>query len=396
MRAKLQTFKSGNGDCIFLRLFDGDNCYHIMIDCGDFTEEIESFVQTHLQNHIHLLIVTHIDFDHVDGLCKMLRVKPTLRIDKILYNCYQYVTGERLLEISEGVRKDVEKLTANLPPQRVVTDGKVNMEHASVLASLILSNPQWSEAWFKAGYIHKNTAPIALGERWGQLVFLSPLEEDLLILDKDFAREYLRLTKHRLLDVPFTGQETLFELVSRLVLMQKLEKERNAQKKKISRQIETYTEEIWVKAKNFEPAAVSKENKASLAFVWEFGDTRILFLGDAHPDVVRDSIEEKYNSLLNLKAVKVSHHGSKHSTSISQMKVIDSADFFITGGNVSDKPSLEMLSKIVDRADERQRTLHFNYDRNQLMKDIGSQAFSIMRERYHFNITSNNELEFEY
>ncbi|MCS2966913.1 hypothetical protein NXW94_15080 [Bacteroides ovatus] len=78
------------------------------------------------------------------------------------------------------------------------------------------------------------------------------------------------------------------------------------------------------------------------------------------------------------------------------MEVIDSFDYFITGGSVGDKPSMETLVKIVDRGDNKVRTIHYNYDRNILMKDMASDESVELRQKYNFQIDTNNELEFEY
>ena len=366
-----------------------------MIDCGVFTKEIKNYIETTLHSHINLLIATHIDYDHIDGLCNMLKRLPNLQIDKILFNCYQRLNGKQIVEMTAEVKSDIIKLTGNLPRQVVDNEGKINMEHASCLASLIMSNANWNNAWTR-DYIHKDSEPLVLGGRFGKLVILSPLVEDIYILDDEFAREYMRLTKHKAVGIPFSGQETLYELVLRLVSMKKKEREYINQQKKASALIEKYSEIVWQSALAFKPRGISDENRASIAFVWEYDDNKILFMGDAEPDIIKDSITDKYGKLSDCKAIKISHHGSKHSTSVDLLKVVDSSDYFITGGNESDKPSIEAFSKIVNRDDNKHRTIHYNYERNELMKDMESQELLEYRIKYNFNISSINELEFEY
>lgn len=395
MKAKLNTFKSGKGDCISLRLKNGEAYFNILIDCAMYTDEIKEFVEKDLNNHINLLIVTHIDFDHINGLCKMLRETRDLKIDKIFYNCYQLLTGESIVEMTDVVKNDIEYLKRKLPKAIINTTAKINMEHASVLASLILSNPNWNDAWEKKFYIHNETAPYYLGDCFGSLVFLSPTLEDIQTLDKKFGREYMRLTKHRASNIPFEGRETLYELVTRLVQMKKKERE-YIKKHKVGAVIDKYTEDKWERAYAFKPTGISEENMASIAFVWEYGDSRVLFMGDAEPELVKKGIEKKYKQCHNFKAIKVSHHGSKHSTSVGLMNVADSTDYFITGGTSSDKPSLEAITKIVDRKDDKRRTIHINYERNSLIREMMTDELEIIRNKYKFQIEITNELEFEY
>ena len=90
-------------------------------------------------------------------------------------------------------------------------------------------------------------------------------------------------------------------------------------------------------------------NIASIAFIWEHHDHRILFMGDADPIQVSNAIdniykEEKKPVIFDL--IKVSHHGSAHSTAHELMNVADSERLFFTGGS-SKRPSLETLGRII-------------------------------------------------
>ena len=84
MRATIRTFQSKQGDCIFFITEGNDSRFVIMIDCGKYTEEIKKYVEEELGKHINLLVVTHIDNDHVDGVIEMIEQTPDVRIDKIL------------------------------------------------------------------------------------------------------------------------------------------------------------------------------------------------------------------------------------------------------------------------------------------------------------------------
>lgn len=394
MKAILKTFKAGKGDCLFFQLASESSQYVIMIDCGGYTAEIKQFVEETLNNHIDLLIVTHIDNDHIDGLVSMLEQNNGLYIGKILYNCYQMLNGQGVQVMSEEIKKDIEKLTHNLPFKSKMENGKINAEKASTLAGLLLANKDWNTAWYRDEYITMDSVDYILGENLGKLTFLSPKKEDVEILDKNFAREYMRLTHHRIVGMPFFGQETLYELVSRLVSMKRKERE---QPKKVSCPVALFTDEQLIKAYDFAPTAITDENTASIAFIWEGGDKKVLFLGDAEPMIAEKSIILKMGSnKLDFAAIKVSHHGSKHSTNIGLMNLVDSSHYFITGGNSVDKPSLEAIIKIVRRDDKRERILHRNNEHNKLMNDLASEEGTTLRTQYNFVISDQNELKFEY
>ena len=122
MHAILNTFKSGVGDCVFMRLIKDDATFSIMIDCGKYTPEINLFIKEKLHKHIDLLIVTHIDDDHINGVCEMLIAMPEITIGKIFYNCYQLLSGEKIAALTKIVSSDIEILTQNLPKQRTDTN----------------------------------------------------------------------------------------------------------------------------------------------------------------------------------------------------------------------------------------------------------------------------------
>ena len=56
MHAILNTFKSGVGDCVFMRLIKDDATFSIMIDCGKYTPEINLFIKEKLHKQFHPLI----------------------------------------------------------------------------------------------------------------------------------------------------------------------------------------------------------------------------------------------------------------------------------------------------------------------------------------------------
>ena len=98
MRAIIKTFESGAGDCIFLVMKDekDDSCFHIMIDCNVLTDEIKAYIRDELYKRIDVLIVTHIDCDHANGITKLMRNPDfaDMQIGMILFNGFQPQTEQ--------------------------------------------------------------------------------------------------------------------------------------------------------------------------------------------------------------------------------------------------------------------------------------------------------------
>ena len=96
MTATIKTFQCGCGDSIFLIIDGEEGRYVVMIDCGVFTSEIKDFITGVLESHINMLIVTHIDADHILGVRDMLDELPELKIDELWFNSYQRPEGDEL------------------------------------------------------------------------------------------------------------------------------------------------------------------------------------------------------------------------------------------------------------------------------------------------------------
>ena len=170
-KATIKTFPCIDGDCIFMKLSDQSNTdsFHVMIDCGALSENIIDYICHELSLKIDLLIVTHIDKDHIDGITAMFyedRLK-NLKIGKILYNCYQNYEGNAQF-LDETIRTQIdmiEKLASEDIGSQISVKGSVS------LASKILEKQDLKQVW-ERNVIKDTTPDFHLGKKWGKLVFL--------------------------------------------------------------------------------------------------------------------------------------------------------------------------------------------------------------------------------
>lgn len=398
MKVQFKTFQCGLGDCIFLILRDEtDNLIlSIMVDCGNFVPKIESFLCNELNLHISMLIVTHIDNDHINGIVQMLKKYPTLKIDRIFFNCNQAVNREKNLPESDSLKENKERLRNHLSPDFIRMDGKVNAEVANTLAGLILRNESWRKVWYP-NYITRDTPIIDLGDNMGKLRILSPTNQQLSVLDEKFKRMFHKFTGGFIPNEPFANQEEYYEIVQRL---QKAIDVKVRKNKKMAAHYNSIDDANFVAASKVSPSGISEENEASIAFEWVCGEKSILFMGDAEPRDVIDGLEKYYGDKQHIyDIIKVSHHGSLHSTSQELLNHIDSLNYFCTGGNNTDKPSLEAIAKIALRpinAAIPRRTIHCNRISSPLMKQLASDALLELKTKYHFSLIESDELAFSY
>jgi len=391
MQVKIQTFQVGSGDCITLLLKNGDKELHIMVDCGRYKPEVNDYVKNEFHGHIDYLIVTHIDNDHIKGLIEMLSSKPDLTINHIFYNCYQR-TSDELQEWDERMVENMKNVYHHLPVVIDMLEQKINAETSKSLAELILENENWKRAW-RREYITDESSMVDLGDEMGRMIFLSPNKEALDTLDKKYRLLFWKtLYKPKKLD--YDKEETIYESLMRIMEQEDYEgfdEEPVSSKVLDENALKLYADE---KMKVLSPA-----NEASIAFIWEHEGHRILFMGDANPDQVVKKIGDVYKDTpkpVLFDAIKISHHGSAHSTSKELVSIADSERYFVTGG-ANARPSYQALSRIIIAPlpeDLSHREIRYNRE-NDILKSLASNES--LKDMLHYSVIANaNEYEVSY
>ena len=387
-----KTFDVGRGDCIMLLLEENNTELHIMVDCGCYTSEVNDFIDQKFKNKIDYLIVTHIDSDHVVGVNEMLTTKPNIEISHILYNCYQR-TGSNLQNWSEDVKRNVKRLYGELPIVIDMMEYKIDEKAAKTLAETILSNDNWKNIWHRS-YITEESAPIELGENWGRLVFLSPSQQALDDLDLKY-RKLFWSSLYRQKETDYNKEETIYEALMRIALSEVTDE---GEEEIASETI--LDENTLKKYANETLCPISDANAASIAFIWENSEHRILFMGDASPEQVANRINILYKGNkkpILFDIIKVSHHGSAHSTTTELLVNDDTGCFFFTGGTRK-APSLQALSRIILMPlpyGLTCRELRYNHENESLVRL--SEISDTLKEKLHFLIEKDkNEYELFY
>lgn len=391
MQVKFQTFPVGSGDCITLLLKNGDKEMHIMVDCGLYKPEVNDYIKNEFHGHIDYLIVTHIDNDHISGVIEMLKSTPNLTINHIFYNCYQRTTDD-LQEWDEKMVENMKRVYGHLPVVVDMLEQKIKAETSMTLAELILENENWKRAW-RREYITENSLAIDLENDMGRFIFLSPTKKALDDLDKEYRTLFWK-TLYKQKKEDYKKEETIYESLMRIMEQEDNEgfdEEPVSSKVLNEKTLKSYSDE---KLGNLTPS-----NEASIAFIWEHEGHRILFMGDANPDQVVKKIGDVYKDTpkpVLFDAIKISHHGSAHSTSKELVSIADSERYFVTGG-ANARPSYQALSRIIIAPlpeDLSHREIRYNRE-NDILKSLASNES--LKDKLHYSITANaNEYEVSY
>jgi beta-lactamase superfamily II metal-dependent hydrolase len=142
-------------------------------------------------------------------------------------------------------------------------------------------------------------------------------------------------------------------------------------------------------------------NATSIAFILTYRNKNLLFLGDSHPDIIADTLEELGYSpakKLRLEYVKLSHHGSKKNISKRLLSIISCSNFIVStngGSSKSRHPNPETLAKVaklVDRNENDTITFLFNYSVNKIENKNGIMMSDLDKTKYKVVFLETNEV----
>ncbi|HIF9153713.1 TPA: ComEC/Rec2 family competence protein [Photobacterium damselae] len=328
----IKFLQAKNGDAILITFYDPNNTErNILIDGGtsstyQFKNKNGKIENGPLKkivrslNKIDLLILTHIDDDHIAGILKWFKCdrNAAQKIGKVLFN-----SGEVLSEFfNKGLNEDLE------PIIKQINDTNTSTKQGIRFSKLISDNGLWDRE-----IIH---TPLEKEYFGAKFTFVSPNINKLTLLSDKWIKDSKSL-------------DTAVKNDYNLTLKQHIE------------------DDLFLEDKSI-------PNGSSIAFIMEYENIKYLFLSDAHPSVIIDSLTDLgYNNKnkLEVEFVKVSHHGSKYNTNYELLSLIDTNKYiFSSNGDIHKLPHKCCIARIVNHNNNAE--LYFNYKsipKNMFKKD---------------------------
>ena len=311
MSIKFQFLAAGKGDAILI----STQSRNILIDGG----QKYRFIDKHISKleSLDLVILTHIDDDHIKGLIELLGKEIRTKIKSIWFNPFDKATKFSSINRTNETSVKQGIVFHQLVKEMKETDDLFNYDDQI--------------------YIEAKPTKINLFEEIS-IELLSPTRKKLKILDKEYDNY---CAKHE------PDSTTSGEQVNNQETCEKL-------------------------ASNSFEKDTSPANGASIAFILTYQENYcFLLLADAHIDVIVTSLKEKgfsENNKLKINFVKLSHHGSKHNINQDFLNLIETDIFIIsTNGSGHEHPDKETLCQIVKnlpRIQNKFLIFYFNYDDN--------------------------------
>lgn len=313
----IHMLKAEHGDC-FLISFENSvgNKMNILVDGGvrkTYKEELKGILSdiVNREEQLDIIIVTHIDNDHIGGIISLFEDKDfvkTLKPKEIIYNFYspeiEYNTKDTYVSYTQG-----DHLSKLLKEYNVQETCKIKISKA------------------KSGTIFKFDNM--------ELYILSPLPSDINALNEDWKKNTNQITSYKDDYKDSIENWNNFE--------------------------ETYTPSLT--------------NKSSISFIMKLKSKLVLMMGDAPPDIIYNQLIQYKNYIghpldapLQFSAVKLSHHGGENSINKKLLSSIICNDFMIsTNGKIYKHPRKKTMIQILK--DNPKARFYLNYQRNVFTKD---------------------------
>ncbi len=323
------------GDAVWIEYGMPGSVHRVLIDAG--TPASAALIRARIERlppeerRFDLLVVTHIDTDHIGGVLKLLAERPAeLAFDDVWFNAWRHIdrAGSSVLGPIDG-----EILSAVLDK---------------------LKWP-WNEAFEGRAVMVPAAGPVPAKRLRGGLV-LTVLSPDESQLDR-LRRNWRTVVRAAGLDPD--DPERWARLLDKM-----------AKKGVASSLLGGGRPDVDALARTPFESDTAVANGSTIALLAEFEGHSCLLTGDAFPDVmlgpVRRLLRERRVSKLAVGALKVPHHGSRYNVSGELLSAVATSQYlFSTSGAIFGHPDDEAVARVL-AAGAGPRTLHFNYPRDTL------------------------------
>lgn len=393
----IEMFPAENGDAFLIRF---DNKKNILVDMG-YIDTYKNYIKDRLlkiksENQcIDLLIITHIDEDHIEGAIEFFKENGNannpniIEVKEVWHNSYRHLQfdKEKVCNVSNFERIQLEEIKLNnsvVIRKGINETSQVSARQGSTLAGYLYGlgyiNNKWNSSFKGAAVSLQNKNEIELDDI--KIYLLSPDTNKLENLSS------LWMEKLRKIDADFSiSDEEIFDdayemYVKKIKPIIDINEDKNISCD--STNFETFIKDNINQGRK----DVSKSNGGSIAFVLEYKNKKMLFLGDSHEDIIMESLKRYKESGKTLKfdVVKVSHHGSTKNNFKWIEDIVADNYLISTNGEKHNHPSREVIAKIF-KFNEQKKTLYFNYPVD-IVSDIGKDE---LKKKYNYSLVVGNK-----
>lgn len=355
---RLKMYPAKNGDAF---LVDAGGTY-ILIDAG-FASTYHDYIATDLaqlvvdRGRLDLVVCTHIDADHIGGLLEFFSLNGTpgsrgIDVRAIWHNSLRSLAVATAVPDNVADQMVLESIRRRgFPEVAVSSSNPISARQGSSLAKLLRQHGYTWNSGDGTTCISAADAPFSLSSSVSVHV-VGPTTTRLEELRELWLREVQKLGYRGA-----SGQSDLIDDAYEMWCVR-------APAPPVPLATSIAARGSLRLADVYMPDT-SVSNGSSIALIVSTGSARLLLLGDSLAEDMVTSLKALQLTAgpLIFDAIKVSHHGSLHNTSVELLSIADSPCFLIsTDGSRHGHPDFEVLAEIVDRPAPFQRQLFFNYE----------------------------------
>lgn len=381
MSIQVKIFRAGYGDSFLITINEKHQNINILVDCG-LKSTYKDYIREELKSVkcIDLLILTHIDNDHINGAISLFQdtdILNDIEIKNIWFNDLYSLLKKKNFNI-EMDYKDSNIKSEEFKKENF--DEEVGFNSAVELRSYMALNKYTK-------ILNSNCGLIECSKDLYEVLHPINNEIKFVLLSPHATRNEMLLEKwsqHSNIDTDIINDEIIAEFYEKFG--------------KHESDVDDFDEECSFMTYDIEKMAnediieSNVVNDSSIAFFIEIKDKKLLFLGDSNPLDVHKSlckyIKDEEIEELNFELVKVSHHGSKNNTIKDFFEKNSSKKYIISSnGRRFNHPDIECLSKII--VNQKQfKTVVFNYYRDDIYGFWNNQE---LKEKYKYEIKMPNK-----
>lgn len=320
------------GDCLLIRYGKpGYKFHNILVDGGVSSKkkQVSQLIDYFYENKEKVdIIITHVDSDHIAGIIGGIKICDILKLNDCINNIYFNTVSatRRVLKILNNSDGDpLDLIVSNFKE-----DGGYSISEGLSLIKLI------ERKGLKSKHIDYIISGQEKNIEGAKITIISPTHMEL----EKLACTWKKCSD--LLNLDTVGYSS------------------------------NYPDNIYRDLSELKNVALSSSdssiyNQSSIAFLFEFDDTKLLFLGDASAEICYNSLKSTYDKPITLDVIKLSHHGSSKNISDNLLEMARTDTYILsTNGRLMNgrpkMPDKHTLARILANRPWDTITLLCNYD----------------------------------
>ncbi len=317
----IEMLPAEHGDCLWIEYGDPENPRRVLVDCGlrSTYREVAARLRERPEIGFELLVLTHIDADHILGAIPLLQEVGPERFGDVWFNGWKHLSPADAL----------------------------GALHGEMFASVLEKHGfNWNRSWSGDAVVLPDSGDLPRIELQGglTLTLLSPTRERLDALRLAWKNE-LRLFEAGDAEAAFDALQSMPRFQPDALGSERIDVEELAESP-------FQTDD-------------SAANGSSIALLAEYGGKTLLLGADAFSPVLEASLRrllrQTGRSRLRVDACKIPHHGARANNGPGFLSLLDCQDFLFSsnGSHGYHHPHRETVARIL--TSRRESRLHFNY-----------------------------------